>query len=1522
MKKRILAAFMAAVFTVMQAAGAAPAIQAQAASTVEVGDVNLLEHSDFEDGVELAPHTQGSKVGNWHAYAESGVTEKVKEEAHSGEWAVKMTATGCALEQDEDTLQSGVTYKATVWAKTTNTNARVYFGLKNHGSAEVKVPITSTEYQQYEIPFTYTGSGLPRVYVWIESLSSGAVYVDDFELLADSDLSQVSIENGKITVDYKESYTGTPSEDDFRVVYTNSLTGSEEKELVITDAKVEGTKLELLFDAIEAAPIAQMITADVIYLPKNQTLTVDYTVEANGESIVVADVKSFAAENGTATVVLDKKPTLAPAKEDFTLQKSVNGGAYTNVPATGMSYDAETLTVTLSYGMTNATAEVQEVNVKLTYNGKDYTSQFTVELGSGTIYYVDATEGDDNNNGKSPETAWKTIEKVNTIEFQPGDQILFQCGETWTGSLKPQGSGVEGAPIVIASYGEGAKPVLKPGANWTIPYFKAGANSTVYNATVNNGISFYNQEYWEVRDLELYDPTFNDTTNPSVYRRAVNITAEDCGDLHYFLFDNLTIHGFRGPTDNNGKSSGGIIVTVLSDPYDSSKRVPSAIHDFTVTNCEMYNLGRSGFNFISPWTTRTESEWGTFGYRGYGDWKPNTNIYIANNTIYNIDGDGILIDGCKDVLVEHNVVYRAVMNCWYGVGMFNWNSDNTIFQFNEIYDSCPSDSILGAGDAQGIEIDALNRDTWVQYNYVHDNAGGCIMWCNTNDLRGFRGIYRYNIFQNDMTKHGVIDWRPNHKESMAYNNTFYFGELPEGASARVFMNNGYTNGSADAKFYNNIFYNLDDFDLNTFNELEIDWERNIFYGFDEVPSNDSTIITEDPLFVDPGTGEYGLDSVVGYKLQPGSPAIDAGMNIEDNGGRDYFGTPLVDGMTDIGAAEFFAEGTIGSVVLRYVDTDGNSLRKDRKLYGVVDDAYTITPEAIYGYRFVSMDKYAEGVYTEEEITVTLTYELFTDKEALQAVVDAQKEADKYIPATYNVYKEVLTSAEELLADDKATQKAVDDVLAALVEAEAELVGLDRTELYLAVEYAVGQAGYNALTYNEYQAAVTAGEAVLADTDATAEEVQAAVENIKAKRTALVETTDMVTATANKGYYSGYDYSNWTYISYPFTNMLDGNTATKAWTSGAQTVGDWFLFTFAKPVNLNSFSIQFTSGNDYIYSADVEISADNSNWTKIGTIDNTTTPQYDLTFDAAGASVQYVKITITKTVNNWTQINEVNFDYDVEEVDNSALANAVAEAKDLKAADYTTASWTVFAAALENAEEVLADTGATLGEITAAIDALEACEAALVEDSQALEKEEVCKVFADVEHGAWYEAAVQYVFDEKIIIGDGNMFAPYGETTRAMVAVILYRLAGSPEVTEADYEQYNQFTDLPAEHLWYSDAVAWALKEKVSTGDDYNMLYNPTAPVTRQQLALFLWRYAKYTGEDITVNVPEEELFEGIYVDAWAKDGFVWAVANGIIKGAEATDDAGNVYYDLNPQGGATRAQVAKVLHRYLTGEEM
>lgn len=914
MKKRVLS-MAVAVAMLMTFAFSTVGFTAGAASTITTTE-NLLKHSTFEEtDVPLGTSggTEQNKTGNWFPYSLNNSVKKAAENAHTGDYSVSMSNSGDSLEQDVPSATPSMTYTATVWVKSTSANGSVYFGVKNYGGEEIKQRIeNSSDYKQYELSFTVSGNSTPRVYVWAETLNDGSVYIDDFEMTVDSDFDTLSIENGKLTVTYRDDFQGGISQDDFTMNAVSSLDEETVIPLEITGVtETSENTAEIAFNPIEALPLEQTVTVDIAY--KGQTFALDYTVEANGEELDMGTISSFTADKISCYAQFETLPTVAPEQSDFTIERKIDDGAFEPVTIKSFNYDKDSKTASFGYSAVAVTDKPQTVTVKLTYDEKTFEATYEVVKGEGTVYYVDSENGSDTNNGTSEATAFETIEKINSIEFQPGDQILFKCGGTWTGALMPKGSGEEGNPITIGSYGEGPKPVLMPGEDWTddsyIPNYINKANTVISNVTTNNLITFYNQEYWVVKDLELYDPRgeaegFDPSQyyNRKYYYRAILIGAKDVGDLYGFTFDNLTIHGFRGDNSNNGKGSGGIHVQVWTDLNDASKRVPTAINDITVENCTMYNVGRSGFNFFSPWTTRVDvgdDQWGLFGYAGYGEWYPNKNITIRNNVIHDIDGDGILIDNCENVLVEHNTVYRCLMDADMAVGIFNWNSDNTTIQYNEVYDTRPADA-QGTGDGQGIEIDALNRDTYVQYNYLHGNYGGVFMWCNTNDLRGFRGIYRYNISENDICAHGVIDWRPNQIDSMAYNNTIYMGEMSNGSN-RTFINDSGATG--DAKFYNNIFYTDAPMNANTFKESNIEWKNNIFYGFDKLPTDDSNI-SADPMFVAKGTGGMGLDSVIGYKLLPGSPAIDAGISIENNGGKDYFGTPLTDGNTDIGAAEY------------------------------------------------------------------------------------------------------------------------------------------------------------------------------------------------------------------------------------------------------------------------------------------------------------------------------------------------------------------------------------------------------------------------------------------------------------------------------------------------------------------------------------------------------------------------------------------------------------------------------------------
>lgn len=503
MVKRLLAVGLsiAMAVTTFQTVGTSGPGIVQAASTVT--NENLLKNPTFEEGVDLGTHSdsnQNNKVGNWFAYSTQnpGTVKKVQENAHNGEWSATVAKQNDALEQDVPDLQKGATYKLSVWAKNTNPSGlKTWLCLKWYGGSEKKVAIDSSEYKQYEIEFTYTGATgtdagkNTRVAIWVERGNSGNVYVDDWSLQISSDLKSLSVENGALKAEYNADYQGEMKSSDFDISYTSSLEPEVAKKLDITSETVNGKTLTMNFAEIAKQPMKQTITVTATYKPSKQPMVVDFDVDASGEELVEANLTGITAENGSVTANLDKVPTVAPVKDDFTLEYKVNDGAFEKAAIKEFTYNKDSKNVVMTFDKISGAVDPKDVTVKVTYKDVAKTAEFRVELGSGVKYYVDATNGKDSNNGTSPETAWQTIDRVNQEKFQPGDQILFKAGETWTGALKPQGSGVDGAPIVIASYGEGKKPILMPGEDWTISHMNI-ANQVVRNPKVNNVITFFN----------------------------------------------------------------------------------------------------------------------------------------------------------------------------------------------------------------------------------------------------------------------------------------------------------------------------------------------------------------------------------------------------------------------------------------------------------------------------------------------------------------------------------------------------------------------------------------------------------------------------------------------------------------------------------------------------------------------------------------------------------------------------------------------------------------------------------------------------------------------------------------------------------------------------------------------------------------------------------------------------------------------------------------------------------------------
>ena len=176
-------------------------------------------------------------------------------------------------------------------------------------------------------------------------------------------------------------------------------------------------------------------------------------------------------------------------------------------------------------------------------------------------------------------------------------------------------------------------------------------------------------------------------------------------------------------------------------------------------------------------------------------------------------------------------------------------------------------------------------------------------------------------------------------------------------------------------------------------------------------------------------------------------------------------------------------------------------------------------------------------------------------------------------------------------------------------------------------------------------------------------------------------------------------------------------------------------------------------------------------------------------------------------------------------------------------------------------------------------------------------------FADVSGSDWFYNDVRYVYEKGIMDGTGaDRFSPNAPLTRAMIVTILYRMAGSPAMSGA-----SDFKDVDS-NKWFAKAVAWAAANGIVNGYGSG-LFGPNDPVTREQLAAILYRYAVYGG--MTAVTLEENL--GSFADtaqlsAYAIQAMNWAVGQGLINGSGS---------NLVPKAQATRAQVAAIIHRYL-----
>ena len=181
-------------------------------------------------------------------------------------------------------------------------------------------------------------------------------------------------------------------------------------------------------------------------------------------------------------------------------------------------------------------------------------------------------------------------------------------------------------------------------------------------------------------------------------------------------------------------------------------------------------------------------------------------------------------------------------------------------------------------------------------------------------------------------------------------------------------------------------------------------------------------------------------------------------------------------------------------------------------------------------------------------------------------------------------------------------------------------------------------------------------------------------------------------------------------------------------------------------------------------------------------------------------------------------------------------------------------------------------------------------------------------FTDVSEKDWFYGDVMFVYENGLMLGTSKtLFSPHGTATRGMMATILWRMEGSPAP-----KGKNSFTDVE-DGKWYADAITWTAENGIFAGYGKDK-FGPDDPITREQLAAIFYRYADYKGYDLTVKGNLDKFKDADKITDYAKTAMQWAVGSGLVKGK-----SGNL---LDPQGTATRAEIAAMLHRFIEKYEL
>lgn len=537
---------------------------------------------------------------------------------------------------------------------------------------------------------------------------------------------------------------------------------------------------------------------------------------------------------------------------------------------------------------------------------------------TAATYYV-SPNGDDSKDGKTEQTAWKTIARVNQDTYIPGDKILFERGGEWTGkTLAPQGSGSAAAYITIGAYG-----------NKTAHAPRISANGKVADA-----LYLYNQQYWEICDLDISNnvegtkmvagdtnPTGNVTKRNNEEGsklgdyRGIHIAGRDVATLQGYYIHNVRVHDVSGIVSwigNTGKyepgignnygydaskRTGGILIEAIAPTGNTSiNGQPTVFSNITIEDSEFvnnsfcgitikqYNNGKNQNNGAG-WANR----YGSGGAPDYSNpnWHPHTNIVIRGNYINQGASayacNGMYLCGVKDSVVEKNLL-ENIGTC--GIELFF--ADNVAVQYNDISNVRWKG---GGQDANAIDPDWRASNILIQYNYIHDCGEGLLL-CG---MSYNSGTIRYNLIQ-DCTS-SYIHYSMGGGYFQINNNVFYRSKDGYGTS------NFDPWGGGTASYVNNIFYDGKGTGFGFSGGSSFSYYNNAYYGTPACSKDSNPIIlTEDPFEgTAPAMSRVG-STATGALLEANGliPKTSSGL-VASGADKDANGIALTDGLNGKGS---------------------------------------------------------------------------------------------------------------------------------------------------------------------------------------------------------------------------------------------------------------------------------------------------------------------------------------------------------------------------------------------------------------------------------------------------------------------------------------------------------------------------------------------------------------------------------------------------------------------------------------------